>query len=66
MPSEINLADPEFEPSDEELKGLMERAFAGVRQAGERNLSEMRVRIAKLQREAEARFEAERRGPRPA
>lgn len=63
MPPPINLADPDFEPSDEDLKGLMTRAFAGVREARERNLIEMRARIARLQLEAMARFEA-RGGPR--
>ena len=63
MPSPINLADPDFEPSDEDLTGLMTRAFAGVREAKERNLVDMRARIAQLQIEAMARFEA-RSGPR--
>ena len=58
MPAPINLADPDFEPSDDELKGLMTRAFAGVREAKERNLVEMRARIARLEVEAMARFEA--------
>ena len=58
MPAPINLAAPDFEPSDDELKGLMTRAFAGVREAKERNLVEMRARIARLQIEAMARFEA--------
>lgn len=63
MPSPINLADPDFEPSDDQLKGLMTRAFAGVREARERNLVEMRARIARLQLEAMASFEA-RSAPR--
>ena len=66
MPAPINLADPEFEPSDDDLKGLMERAFAGVRDASERNLIQMRARIAKLQGEAAARFEAQRASSRQA
>lgn len=58
MPSPIDLADPDFEPSDDELQGLMVRAFAGVREAGERNLVDMHARIAKLHVEAQARFDA--------
>ena len=58
MPSPINLADPDFEPSDDELRGLMARAFAGVGAANARNLVEMRARIAKLQVEAQAKFDA--------
>ncbi len=58
MPVPINLADPDFEPSDDELKGLMTRAFAGVGEAKERSLVEMRARIARLQVEALASFEA--------
>jgi len=58
MAAHVNLADPDFEPSDEELRGLMSRAFAGVREAKERNLAEMRARIERLQLEAMARFEA--------
>lgn len=45
MPASINLADPDFEPSDDELKGLMTRAFAGIREARERNLAEMRAHL---------------------
>jgi hypothetical protein len=30
MGSAINLADPDFEPTDEQLIGLSKRAFAGV------------------------------------
>jgi hypothetical protein len=30
MGDSINLADPEFEPTDEQLQGLAKRAFAGV------------------------------------
>ena len=58
MPAPINLADPDFEPSDDELNGLMTRAFAGVREAKARSLVEMRARISRLQVEAMARFEA--------
>jgi hypothetical protein len=30
MDGKINLADPDFEPSDEQLQELMRRAFAHV------------------------------------
>jgi hypothetical protein len=42
----INLADPEFEPTDAQLIGLSTRAFAGVRQAHERQLAELRAQVA--------------------
>jgi hypothetical protein len=42
----INLADPDFEPTDEQLIGLSTRAFAGLREAHERQLEELRARIA--------------------
>lgn len=58
MAHEINLSDPNFEPSDEDLQGLMQRAFAGLGAAREQSLAEMRVRIAKLQIEAQIRFDA--------
>lgn len=41
-----NLADPSYEPSDEELQGLAHRAFADVRESRERALTELRRRIA--------------------
>ena len=41
----INLMDPEFEPTDEQLIGLSKRAFAGVRAEHEAALTRMRARI---------------------
>jgi len=41
----INLADPDFEPTDAQLIGLSSRAFAGVREAHERQLAELRASI---------------------
>ena len=46
MSDVINLADPEFEPTDAQLIGLSTRAFAGVRQAHERQLAELRAQVA--------------------
>jgi hypothetical protein len=46
-----NLADPDFEPTDEDLVGLSKRAFAGVRSEHEESLRKLRAEIAR-QREA--------------
>ena len=53
----INLADPEFEPSDEQLIGLSVRAFAHVREANERLLRDLRASIQKARVEALADLE---------
>lgn len=55
-----NLADPSFEPTDEELQGLSARAFAGVRAAHERALAKLRLDIAAARDEALARLEGRR------
>ncbi len=41
----INLADPEFEPTDAQLVGLSTRAFAGVREEHERQLRQLRSTV---------------------
>ena len=41
-----NLADPDFEPTDEQLTELAHRAFAGVAKSNERVLKELHARIA--------------------
>lgn len=46
MSEAINLADPDFEPSDEQLAGLMQRAFAGVRPAQVAMQRKLREEIA--------------------
>lgn len=61
MSARGNLADPAYEPSDEDLLGLMHDAFEHVRDAREESLRAMRARIERLQTEARARFEAARR-----
>lgn len=40
-----NLADPDFEPSDDDLMGLSKRAFSGVREQRERALDKLRAEI---------------------
>ena len=50
-----NLADPACEPSDEELAGLMQRAFAHVKANHEARLVQLRAEIAKLREEVLAR-----------
>ena len=51
-----NFADPEYEPTDEELAELMQEAFSGIRDAREQSLQEMRARIAAAQELARARI----------
>lgn len=58
-----NLADPAYEPSDEDLARLMHDAFSGLGRAREESLAAMRARIERLQAEARARFDASRRAP---
>lgn len=58
MSARGNLADPAYEPSDEDLAGLMHDAFEGVREAREESLRTMRDRAAPA---GGARFEAARR-----
>ena len=48
----IDLSNPEFEPTGEQLQGLARRAFAGVREANERRLQRLREEIAKAREEA--------------
>jgi predicted Zn-dependent protease with MMP-like domain len=43
-----NLADPAYEPSDEDLHELMSRAFAHIPAQQERVLRELREKIAQL------------------
>jgi hypothetical protein len=43
----INLADPSFEPTDEDLIGLSKRAFAGVKAQNAEMLCKLRERIRK-------------------
>jgi hypothetical protein len=45
MRDAINLADPAFEPTDEQLIGLSKRAFAGVAAKHEAVLARLRAEI---------------------
>lgn len=56
MPARPNFADPEYEPSDQELAELMHEAFSGIREAREQSIQEMRARIAAAQALARARI----------
>ncbi len=55
-PAPVNLADPDQEPTDEDFARLMRDAFAGIREAQEASLVEMRARIARMQTEVRARY----------
>ncbi len=46
MGETINLADPNFEPTDEQLIDLSKRAFAGVKARHESALARLRAEIA--------------------
>ena len=52
MADRIDLSDPSFEPSDEQLIGLATRAFAGVKEANERSLERLRLEIAREREKA--------------
>jgi hypothetical protein len=52
MSERINLADPSFEPTDEQLVGLAKRAFAGVAAAHDRAMARLRSQIADAGTEA--------------
>jgi hypothetical protein len=45
MSERVNLADPDFEPSDAQLAELMRGAFAGVRPAHVEMLRKVRAEI---------------------
>ncbi len=52
MRRNTNFADPSYEPTDEELAELMHEAFAGIKEAREKSLVEMRARIATARKAA--------------
>jgi predicted small metal-binding protein len=56
------LADPAFEPTDEDLIGLSKRAFAHVRDAHQESLHKMREDIAAASKSALERLHAVRPG----
>ncbi len=57
MARRVNLADPDFEPTDDELRQLSARAFAGVAAAHERALARLRDEIAAARAEALRAFQ---------
>ena len=52
MERKVNLGDPDFEPTDEELIELSHRAFAGVPTANEDAQAKLRADIAALREES--------------
>lgn len=58
MVRRVNFADPEYEPTDEDLAALVHEAFADIPAAREQSLREMRARIEAGQAEARERVAA--------
>ena len=56
--ADINLADPEFEPTDEQLEALFKRAFAEVGSKHRESLARLRAEIALLRVEVRRRVAA--------
>jgi hypothetical protein len=56
--ADINLADPAFEPTDEQLGELFKRAFADVGAKHRESLAKLRAEIARLRIEARRRIAA--------
>lgn len=61
MAAHGNLADPSYEPTDEELQELSRSAFQNVAKQHEEALSRLRAEIAKLSAEARAHFKGKLR-----
>ncbi|MBP9113959.1 MAG: hypothetical protein KBF88_14195 [Polyangiaceae bacterium] len=55
IPVHGNLGDPEYEPSDEELRGLMRRAFANVASEHEAAVKQIHDEIRRRREQAKAR-----------
>jgi hypothetical protein len=53
--SDVNLADPECEPTDEQLADLFKRAFADVESKHRESLARLHAEIARLRAEARRR-----------
>ena len=53
--AKINLADPSFEPTDEQLAELFKRAFADVGRQHRESLARLRAEIAQLRVEVRRR-----------
>lgn len=56
MTHRANFADPDYEPSDDELRELAREAFEGIPAARAAADLEMRARIAELRRVVRLRF----------
>lgn len=54
--SQINLADPDFEPTDEQFRELMKRAFAHLPEQERRMQEKMDADIRRGTEEVVARF----------
>jgi hypothetical protein len=54
----VDLSDPDFEPSDEDLQGLSKRAFSDVPAKNAKMLEEIRQRILQLSANAAKAAEA--------
>lgn len=55
-----NLADPEYEPTDEELGELVHSAFAGVREQNEAALREVHAEILTIRARLMQRLQTQR------
>jgi hypothetical protein len=53
-----NLADPAFEPTDDDLEGLCHRAFDSARAENERTLVKLRAQIEAARSDALRTFHA--------
>jgi hypothetical protein len=58
----IHLADPDFEPTDEQLMELSKRAFADVTQRHEASLARLRAEIVERSAQVLREFEAREAG----
>ena len=54
--ADVNLADPAFEPTDEQLGELFKRAFADVASKHRESLARLRAEIARLRAEVRRRI----------
>ena len=57
-PRHGNLADPEYEPTDEELQELSRSAFADVAAKSDEALRQVHARIAELRAELRQKLKA--------
>ena len=62
MKSVINLSNPEFEPTDEQLRQLSTDAFAGLHSANEQRLRQLRSKVLEARVEAFKAFRLRKQG----